>query len=219
MQRCVAGLPSILPSLAVDIRLTHRETLRYARHLALSEVGREGQERLKAARVLLVGAGGLGSPAALYLAAAGVGTLGLVEFDEVDLSNLQRQILHRTRDVGRSKLESAVHALGELNPEVQVEPYPVRLTSENALDVVARYDVVVDGSDNFPTRYLVNDACVLTDKPLVYGAILRPVIGASFGSRLRRSWCPPVPPQASSGRYRGWWAPCRPWRRSSTCWA
>ena len=133
----------------------------------------DGQRRLKAARVLLVGAGGLGSPVALYLAAAGVGTLGIVDDDAVDATNLQRQILHGTSDIGRSKLESAATRLGDVNPHVVVEPHPVRLTSANALDIVGRYDLVVDGTDNFPTRYLVNDACVLLGKPNVYGAVLR----------------------------------------------
>jgi adenylyltransferase/sulfurtransferase len=149
------------------------ELIRYARHLALTDVGLEGQARLKSSRVLLVGAGGLGSPAALYLAAAGVGTLGIVDADEVDTTNLQRQILHATSDVGRAKVDSARDRLVDLNPHVEVEVHPVRLSRDNALDLVARYDLVVDGSDNFPTRYLVNDACVLTGIPFVYGAILR----------------------------------------------
>ncbi|MEO8635876.1 MAG: molybdopterin-synthase adenylyltransferase MoeB [Gemmatimonadales bacterium] len=149
------------------------ELLRYSRHLLLPEVGLAGQQRLKAARVLLVGAGGLGSPAALYLAAAGVGTLGLVEFDTVDLSNLQRQILHGTSQLGEPKVSSADARLRDLNPEITVVPIAERLTSANALGIVAGYDVVIDGSDNFPTRYLVNDACVLSGKPLVYGSVVR----------------------------------------------
>src|SRR5688572_12587616 len=153
--------------------LSRDEILRYARHLVLPEVGDAGQRKLKAARVLLVGAGGLGSPAALYLAAAGVGTLGIVENDRVDATNLQRQVLHGTASIGRSKLESAAERLHDLNPHVTVEHHPVRLTSHNALDIVGRYDLVVDGSDNFPTRYLVNDASVLRGKPYVYGAVLR----------------------------------------------
>jgi adenylyltransferase/sulfurtransferase len=153
--------------------LTPGELLRYARHLVLPEFGLEGQRRLKAARVLCVGAGGLGSPVALYLAAAGVGTLGLVDFDVVEASNLQRQILHGTPDVGRPKVESARDRLFAINPEVIVELHHVRLTSANALDLVSRYDVIVDGADNFPTRYLVNDACVLAGKPDAYGAIFR----------------------------------------------
>jgi adenylyltransferase/sulfurtransferase len=153
--------------------LSREEVLRYSRHLILPEVGLEGQRKLKAARVLLVGAGGLGSPAALYLAAAGVGTLGLVDFDVVDVTNLQRQILHGTRDIGRPKLDSAADRIGEVNPHVRVEPFNTRLTSANALEIIREFDIVVDGTDNFPTRYLVNDACVLTGRPNVYGSIFR----------------------------------------------
>ena len=153
--------------------LSRAELLRYARHLALPEVGLEGQQRLKEGRVLCVGAGGLGSPLALYLAAAGVGTIGIVEFDEVDESNLQRQILHGTKDVGRPKLASAADRLRDVNPHVRVVPHDARLTSANALEIVAAYDIVVDGTDNFPTRYLVNDACVLSGKPNVYGSVFR----------------------------------------------
>jgi adenylyltransferase/sulfurtransferase len=153
--------------------LARGELLRYARHIALPEVGFEGQKRLKAARVLCVGAGGLGSPLSLYLAAAGVGTIGLVDFDTVDESNLQRQLLHGTRDVGRSKLDSARDRLADVNPHVQVVLHDVRLSSENALGILDAYDVVVDGTDNFPTRYLVNDACVLLGRPNVYGSVFR----------------------------------------------
>ena len=153
--------------------LSREELIRYSRHLLLPEVGLDGQRKLKAARVLLVGAGGLGSPAALYLAAAGVGTLGIVDFDVVDITNLHRQILHGTSDVGRSKLESAISRLREVNPHVTVEPHETRLTSANALEIIRQYDVVVDGTDNFQTRYLVNDACVLTNRPNVYGSIFR----------------------------------------------
>jgi sulfur-carrier protein adenylyltransferase/sulfurtransferase len=153
--------------------LSSEEILRYSRHLILPEVGLEGQKALKAARVLLVGAGGLGSPLALYLAAAGVGTLGLVDFDVVDLTNLQRQVLHGTRDVGRSKLASAADRIHDLNPHVALESFDTRLTSENALEIVQSFDLVVDGTDNFATRYLVNDACVLTGRPNVYGSIFR----------------------------------------------
>ncbi len=153
--------------------LAHDEVLRYSRHLLLPEVGVEGQQRLKAARVLCVGAGGLGSPALLYLAAAGVGTIGLVDFDTVDLTNLQRQIAHGTADVGRRKTESAAERVAALNPHVSVEAHDVRLSSENALGLIARYDIVLDGSDNFPTRYLVNDACALAGRPYVYGSIFR----------------------------------------------
>lgn len=149
------------------------ELYRYARHIALPDVGMEGQRRLKEGRVLCVGAGGLGSPLALYLAAAGVGTLGIVDFDVVDESNLQRQLLHGTADVGRTKLDSAIDRLRDVNPHVEVEPHPVRLSSDNALQVLEAYDVVVDGTDNFPTRYLVNDACVLLGLPNVYGSVFR----------------------------------------------
>jgi sulfur-carrier protein adenylyltransferase/sulfurtransferase len=179
--------------------LSPAERLRYARHLILPEVGPGGQERLRGARVLLVGAGGLGSPAALYLAAAGVGTLGLVDFDVVDASNLQRQILHGTPDVGRLKLDSARDRLGAVNPHVAVEGHPVRLTSGNAREIVRSYDVVLDGSDNFPTRYLVNDACALEGKPNVYGSVQRfegqvAVFWADRGSCYRCLFREPPPP-------------------------
>jgi adenylyltransferase/sulfurtransferase len=153
--------------------LTSDEILRYSRHLILPEVALEGQQRLKASRVLLIGAGGLGSPLALYLAAAGVGTIGLVDFDVVDVTNLQRQIVHGTKDVGRPKLESARDRLKDMNPHVHVEGYETRLTSENALEIVRDYDIVIDGTDNFATRYLTNDACVILGKPNVYGSIYR----------------------------------------------
>ena len=153
--------------------LTRNELSRYARHLILPEVGVEGQQKLKAARVLCVGAGGLGSPLALYLAAAGVGTLGLVDFDVVDASNLQRQILHTTGDVGRKKLDSAEEKLAALNPAVHVVKHETMLSSANAIDILKDYDIVADGTDNFPTRYLVNDACVLLGKPNVYGSVFR----------------------------------------------
>jgi sulfur-carrier protein adenylyltransferase/sulfurtransferase len=153
--------------------LTREELHRYSRHLILPDVALDGQMRIKAARVLLVGAGGLGSPAALYLAAAGVGTLGLVDFDVVDVTNLQRQVLHGTSAVGQSKLESARDRIGDLNPNVEVETHETRLTSANALEIMREYDVIVDGTDNFATRYLTNDACVLLGKPNVYGSIFR----------------------------------------------
>ncbi len=156
-----------------EVDLSPPELLRYARHLVLPEVGLTGQRKLKSARVLVVGAGGLGSPVALYLAAAGVGTLGLVDFDEVDATNLQRQILHGESDVGRPKLDSARDRLGEANPHVEVVAHHARLAGANALSVFAAYDVVVDGTDNFPTRYLVNDACVMLGKPNVYGSVHR----------------------------------------------
>ena len=153
--------------------LTPDELRRYGRHLVLDEVGVGGQEKLKAAKVLLVGAGGLGSPAALYLAAAGVGTLGLVDFDQVDITNLQRQIIHGTRDVGRSKLDSASDRIRDINPHVHVERYDTALTSANALEIAREFDIVIDGTDNFPTRYLVNDTCVLLSKPNAFGSVLR----------------------------------------------
>jgi adenylyltransferase/sulfurtransferase len=153
--------------------LTASDVQRYSRHLIMPEVGVDGQRRLKAARVLCVGAGGLGSPSSLYLAAAGVGTIGLVDFDNVDVSNLQRQILYSTGDVGRSKLASAAARLNGLNPDLNVVTHETALTSANALDIVRQYDLVVDGADNFPTRYLVNDACVLAGRPNVYGSIFR----------------------------------------------
>jgi len=149
------------------------DLVRYARHLSLAEVGVEGQRKLQQARVLLIGAGGLGSPAALYLAAAGIGTLGIVDDDLVDLTNLQRQVLHGTTDLGRPKVDSAAERLTELNPHTRIERYQTRLTSGNALELFRDFDLVVDGSDNFPTRYLVNDAAVLSGRPVVYGSILR----------------------------------------------
>ena len=153
--------------------LTTDDLSRYARHLILPEVGMEGQRKLKAARVLCVGTGGLGSPLALYLAAAGIGTLGLVDFDVVDASNLQRQIIHSTKDIGRKKLDSAAEKLTALNPAVHIVKHETMLTSANALEILKDYDIVADGTDNFPTRYLVNDACVLLGKPNVYGSIFR----------------------------------------------
>jgi sulfur-carrier protein adenylyltransferase/sulfurtransferase len=150
---------------------TEDQVLRYARHIILPNIGGEGQRKLMQAKVLLIGAGGLGSPAAMYLAAAGVGTLGLVDFDRVDLSNLQRQLLHDTEDVGRPKVESAKERLNSLNPNVEVNAHDVVLTSQNAFEVLEPYDVIVDGTDNFPVRYLVNDAAQMLGKPLVYGSI------------------------------------------------
>ena len=160
-------------SAAASATLTNDEVLRYSRHLIMPEVGMEGQLKLKAAKVLCVGAGGLGSPLALYLGAAGVGTLGIVDFDVVDYTNLQRQVIHTTADVGRKKLDSAEDKLKAINPNVNVVRYDTRLSSANALELFRQYDMVVDGTDNFPTRYLVNDACVLTGKPNVYGSIFR----------------------------------------------
>ncbi|MFZ0744150.1 MAG: molybdopterin-synthase adenylyltransferase MoeB [Terracidiphilus sp.] len=159
--------PAVLPELTTD------DLSRYSRHLILPEVGMEGQQKLKAARVLCVGTGGLGSPLTFYLAAAGVGTLGLVDFDVVDASNLQRQIIHSTKDIGRKKLDSAEEKLIALNPALNVVKHETMLTSANALEILKDYDIVADGTDNFPTRYLVNDACVLLGKPNVYGSIFR----------------------------------------------
>src|SRR5713226_5072108 len=157
----------------IPVTLSKDEILRYSRHLIMPEVGMEGQQKLKAARVLCIGAGGLGSPLALYLGAAGVGTLGLVDFDVVDYTNLQRQIIHTTADVGRKKLDSAADKLKAINPFLNIRPFETKLTSENALEIFADFDIIADGTDNFPTRYLVNDACVLTGKPNVYGSIFR----------------------------------------------
>ena len=173
---------SIVPSVAggapvtaaaAPPELTNEEVQRYSRHLILPEVGPDGQRRLKAARVLCVGAGGLGSPAALYLAAAGIGTLGIIDFDAVDASNLQRQILHGTPDIGRSKLQSAREKLTAINPNVRIQTHEAALTSKNALELFKDYDIILDGTDNFATRYLVNDACVILGKPNAYGSIFR----------------------------------------------
>jgi molybdopterin/thiamine biosynthesis adenylyltransferase/rhodanese-related sulfurtransferase len=179
--------------------LSPDEVRRYSRHLLLPEVGVEGQQAIKAARVLCIGAGGLGSPVAMYLAAAGVGALGIVDPDVVDYSNLQRQLLHVTRDVGRPKVESAADRLRALNPGVRVETHPVVLSSANALDLFRRYDLVVDGTDNFPTRYLVNDAAVLTGRPYVYGSIFQfegqvSVFAATQGPCYRCLYPEPPPP-------------------------
>src|SRR5438309_1462007 len=158
---------------AERLQLSPQEVARYSRHLIMPEVATEGQKRLKASSVLLIGAGGLGSPLGLYLAAAGIGRIGLVDFDVVDFTNLQRQILHGTADVGRPKLQSARDRIRAINPEVQTDLYETRLTSANALDLFKPYDIIIDGTDNFATRYLVNDACVLLGKPNVYGSIFR----------------------------------------------
>jgi sulfur-carrier protein adenylyltransferase/sulfurtransferase len=178
--------------------LTGEEVQRYSRHLILPEVGVDGQRKLKAARVLCVGAGGLGSPAALYLAAAGIGTLGIIDFDAVDMSNLQRQILHGTPDVGRSKLQSARDRLTALNPNVRVESHETALTSKNALHIFRDYDIILDGTDNFATRYLVNDACVLLGKPNAYGSIFRfegqASVFATKGGPCYRCLYPEPPP-------------------------
>src|ERR1700678_1284279 len=188
-----ATLPLELPELTQD------DLTRYSRHLILPEVGVEGQRKLKAARVLCVGTGGLGSPLALYLAAAGVGTLGLVDFDVVDASNLQRQIIHSTADIGRKKLDSAEEKLKALNPALNVVKHETMLSSANALDILKDYDVIADGTDNFPTRYLVNDACVLLRKPNAYGSIFRfegqaSVFAAKDGPCYRCLYPEPPPP-------------------------
>ena len=156
-----------------EVSLSKDEILRYSRHLIMPEVGMDGQLKLKKASVLLVGTGGLGAPAALYLAAAGIGRIGLVDFDVVDYTNLQRQVIHGTKDVGKPKIDSAIESMKDINPYVQLDRHEVALTSENALDILRNYDIIVDGTDNFPTRYLVNDACVLLNKPNVYGSIFR----------------------------------------------
>lgn len=179
--------------------LTNDEISRYSRHLVLPEVGVQGQQKLKSARVLCIGAGGLGSPLALYLAAAGVGTLGLVDFDVVDFTNLQRQIIHTTQDVGRLKLASAGEKLNAINPFVDVRKFETKLTSENALEIFRDFDIIADGTDNFPTRYLVNDACVLSGKPNVYASIFRfegqaSVFGMPHGPCYRCLYPEPPPP-------------------------
>ena len=184
------------------MHLNAEELQRYSRHLIMPEVTTDGQNRLKAARVLCIGAGGLGSPTALYLAAAGVGTIGIVDFDDVDLSNLQRQILHGTRDVGRGKLESARDRLHDINPQIEIELYKCRFSSENGPEIVSRYDVIVDGSDNFPTRYLSNDVCVFAGKPNVYGSVFRfegqtTVFAPHLGGPCYRCLFPEPPPPES----------------------
>jgi len=169
----MSPLPDLIGHRADYLTLSTEEVARYSRHLIMPEVGVDGQKRLKASSILLIGAGGLGSPLALYLAAAGVGRIGIVDFDVVDYSNLQRQIIHSTADVGRPKLHSARDRIAAINPEVQVDSYEERLTSANVLRIFEPYDIIIDGTDNFPTRYLVNDACVLLKKPNVYGSIFR----------------------------------------------
>ncbi len=182
--------------------MTKDEQLRYSRHMIMPEVGAEGQRRLNEARVLCIGAGGLGSPAALYLAAAGIGKLGLVDFDDVDLSNLQRQILHGTKDVGRKKLDSARDRLHDVNPTIEIQTHECKFTGKNALEIVSGYDVVVDGSDNFPTRYLSNDVCVFARKPNVYGSVFRfdgqtTVFAPHLGGPCYRCLFPEPPPPGS----------------------
>ncbi len=192
-----AGVPQAgMPALPM---LSNEEIARYSRHVIIPEVGMTGQRKLKAASVLMIGTGGLGAPLGMYLAAAGVGRLGLVDFDLVDVSNLQRQIIHGTRDVGRPKISSARDRLEDINPHVEIETHETRLTSANALQLFRNYDVIVDGTDNFPTRYLVNDACVLSGKPNVYGSIFRfegqaSVFWAERGACYRCLYSEPPPP-------------------------
>ena len=182
--------------------MTNEERIRYSRHLIMPEVGAEGQQRLNAARVLCIGAGGLGSPAALYLAAAGVGKIGIVDLDDVDLSNLQRQILHGTKDVGRKKLDSARDRLRDINPHIDITLHHCRLSAANAADIIADYEIIVDGSDNFPTRYLSNDVCVFARKPNIYGAVFRfdgqsTVFAPHLGGPCYRCLFPDPPPPDS----------------------
>jgi adenylyltransferase/sulfurtransferase len=188
-----ADVETALPS------LSNEEISRYSRHLIMPEVGMHGQRKLKAASVLMIGTGGLGAPVGMYLAAAGVGRIGIVDFDVVEVSNLQRQIIHGTADLGRPKIESARDRLRDINPHIEIETHDTRLTSQNALALFANYDIVVDGTDNFPTRYLVNDACVLTGKPNVYGSIFRfegqaSVFWAKEGACYRCLYSEPPPP-------------------------
>src|SRR5712671_3616697 len=198
-QGIAAGMPLLQPVIKERAKLTNEEIKRYSRHLILPEVGVEGQERIKAAKVLLIGSGGLGSPLALYLTAAGVGTIGMVEFDTVDFSNLQRQIIHFTPDVGKTKLKSAEEKMKAMNPNLKFIPFQTKLTSDNAMDILKDFDVVIDGTDNFPTRYLVNDACVMLKKPNVYGSIFRfegmaSVFAPHLGGPCYRCWYPEPPP-------------------------
>ncbi len=188
-----------VPGEPTEVKLSKEEILRYSRHLIMPEVGMEGQLKLKQAKVLLIGTGGLGAPLGLYLTAAGVGRIGLVDFDVVDFTNLQRQVTFGTSDVGRPKIEAARERLTNLNPEIELVPHETKLTSENALEVLSDYDVVVDGSDNFPTRYLVNDACILLGKPNVYGSIFRfegqaTIFGHPGGPCYRCLYPEPPPP-------------------------
>jgi adenylyltransferase/sulfurtransferase len=196
----------IIPSIAggSSASLSPKEFIRYSRHLSLPEVGIDGQKKIKSAKVLVVGAGGLGSPVALYLAAAGVGTIGMVDFDVVDESNLQRQVLFGMNQIGTSKLLSAKERLKNLNPYTKYDLHEVALSSENALDIINNYDLVIDGTDNFPTRYLVNDACVILGKPNVYGSIYRfdgqvSVFNYNDGPCYRCLYPSPTPPSAHDG--------------------
>lgn len=196
----IAGGAATEADLAAELpSLSNEEIARYSRHLIMPEVGIEGQKRLKAASVLMIGTGGLGAPLGMYLAAAGVGRLGIVDFDVVEFSNLQRQIIHGTKDIGRPKIQSARDRLSDINPHIEIETHETRLTSDNALRLFQHYDIVVDGTDNFPTRYLVNDACVLTGRPNVYGSIFRfegqaSVFWAPRGACYRCLYPEPPPP-------------------------
>ena len=197
--RDVTEMPLPKGEFVSESELSKEEIERYSRHLIMPEVAMEGQKRLKAGKILLIGTGGLGSPLALYLAAAGVGRLGLVDFDVVDHTNLQRQIIHRTEDIGKPKLESAKAAIHSLNPYIQVDTYETMITSDNAMEIIEPYDIVIDGTDNFQTRYLVNDACVLLGKPNVYGSIFRfegqaSVFDATKGPCYRCLYPEPPPP-------------------------
>src|SRR5437763_4373352 len=192
-------MPTLTETQPATVTLNNDEILRYSRHLIMPEVGMEGQLKLKAAKVLCIGAGGLGSPLALYLGAAGIGTLGIVDFDVVDYTNLQRQIIHTTADVGRPKLDSAADKLKAMNPFLNIRTFNTRLSSDNALDLFKEFDIIADGTDNFPTRYLVNDACVLTRKPNVYGSIFRfegqaSVFATEAGPCYRCLYPEPPPP-------------------------
>jgi len=191
------------PERLKEIALTREDLARYSRHLILPEVNADGQRRIKAARVLCIGAGGLGSPAALYLAAAGIGTLGLVDADRVDASNLQRQILYGTDDIGKPKLETAQSRLREINPNMEIVRHDARLTSANATEIIAPYDLVIDGSDNFPTRYLSNDVCVFARKPNIYGSVFRfegqaSVFAPHLGGPCYRCLFPEPPPPGAA---------------------
>jgi adenylyltransferase/sulfurtransferase len=196
----IAGGSVIEPQIGEALpELSNEEILRYSRHLIMPEVGMQGQRRMKAASVLMIGTGGLGAPVGMYLAAAGVGRIGIVDFDVVEQSNLQRQIIHGTKDLGRRKIESARDRLRDINPHIEIETHESRLTSQNALQLFPNYDIIVDGTDNFPTRYLVNDACVLTRKPNVYGSIFRfegqaSVFWAERGACYRCLYPEPPPP-------------------------
>src|SRR5215813_12100878 len=192
-------MPTLTEVKPEAVTLNNDEILRYSRHLIMPEVGMEGQLKLKAAKVLCIGAGGLGSPLALYLGAAGIGTLGIVDFDVVDYTNLQRQIIHTTADVGRPKLDSAAEKLKAMNPFLDIRKFETRLSSDNALELFKEFDIIADGTDNFPTRYLVNDACVLLGKPNVYASIFRfegqaSVFGAKDGPCYRCLYAEPPPP-------------------------